>query len=103
MEHLTNDHEDHCNQQENSHKLCDEMRHPILSLLESQWILTTWSEFLNGGKAIVEQILASEERNKFKRAGLSQSDILRKVDHLSKAIWDRKIKAESPGLSDPSE
>ena len=24
---------------------------------------TTWSEFPNGGKAIVEQILASEERN----------------------------------------
>ena len=24
---------------------------------------TTWSEFINGGKAIVEQILASEEKN----------------------------------------
>ena len=31
---------------------------------------TTWSEFSNGRKAIVEQILVSEERNKFKRAGL---------------------------------
>ena len=28
---------------------------------------TTRSEFLNGGKAIVEQMLASEERNKSKR------------------------------------
>ena len=28
---------------------------------------TTWSEFPNGGKAIVEQIPASEERNKSKR------------------------------------
>ena len=28
----------------------------------------TWSEFLNGGKAIVEQILASEEINESKRA-----------------------------------
>ena len=28
---------------------------------------TTWSEFPNGGKAIVEQILASEEINKSKR------------------------------------
>ena len=27
---------------------------------------TTWSEFPNGGKAIVEQILASEEINKSK-------------------------------------
>ena len=34
---------------------------------------TTWSEFSNGGKAIVEQILASEERNKSKRAGLWES------------------------------
>ena len=27
---------------------------------------TTWSEFTNGGKAIVEEMLASEERNKSK-------------------------------------
>ena len=51
---------------------------------------TTWSEFLNGGKAIVEQILASEERNKFKRALLWESvwDPSRKVNQLSKVIWD---------------
>ena len=30
----------------------------------------TWSEFPNRQKAIVEQILASEEINKSKRAGL---------------------------------
>ena len=30
----------------------------------------TISEFSNTGKAIVEQILASEEKNKSKRAGL---------------------------------
>ena len=30
---------------------------------------TTWSEVPNGGKVIVEQILASEERKKSKRAG----------------------------------
>ena len=32
MEHLSNDHEDHPNQHENSHKLCDEMEHPVLNL-----------------------------------------------------------------------
>ena len=42
----------------------------------------TWSEFANGGKAFVEQILVSEDRNKSKRAGL------RKVKQLSKVIWD---------------
>ena len=31
---------------------------------------TKWSEFPNGGRAIVQQILVSEERKKFKRAGL---------------------------------
>ena len=37
---------------------------PVLSLLESQWKLTEtakWSEFPNGGKAIVKQILATEK------------------------------------------
>ena len=34
---------------------------------------TTSSEFPNGGKAIVEQILASEERNNSKWAGLLES------------------------------
>ena len=39
MEHLSNDHEDHPNQLKNSHKLCDELGHPVLSLLEGQWKL----------------------------------------------------------------
>ena len=34
---------------------------------------TTWSEFFNGGKVIVEQILVSEEINKSKRAALWES------------------------------
>ena len=37
MEHLSNDHEDHPNQRKNSHKLCDELGHPVLKLLESSW------------------------------------------------------------------
>ena len=49
----------------NSHKLCDEMGHPILILTESQWnnMATIWSKFPNRGKAIAEKILASDERN----------------------------------------
>ena len=39
MEHLSNDHEDHPNQHENSHKPRDETGYPVLSLLESQWKL----------------------------------------------------------------
>ena len=33
----------------------------------------TWSEFRNGGKDIVEQMLASEDRNKSEKAGLWDS------------------------------
>ena len=39
MEHLSNDHEDRPNQHENSHKLCDETEHPVLSLMKCQWKL----------------------------------------------------------------
>ena len=42
MGHLSNDHENHPNQHENSHKLCNEMRHPIVNQLESQWKLRQW-------------------------------------------------------------
>ena len=46
---------------ENSHKLCNETRHPILSLTESWWkLIQQRSEFPNGAKAILEQVLASE-------------------------------------------
>ena len=39
MEHLSNDHEDHPNQHENSHKLCDETGYAIMNLMEFQWKL----------------------------------------------------------------
>ena len=39
MEHLSNDHEDHFNQHENSHKLCDETGHPAVNLMGNQWKL----------------------------------------------------------------
>ena len=39
MEHLSNDYEDHPNQNKKSHKLFDEIGHPDLSLMESQWKL----------------------------------------------------------------
>ena len=53
---------------------------------------TTWSEFPNGGKAIVEQILASEERNKSKRAGLWESQSGIRAGKLT--IWVRSFEIE---------
>ena len=70
MEHLSNYHKHHPNQHRISHKLCDEMKHPIENLMETQWKLRQKHEFPNGWKAIVEQILASQKRNRSKRAGL---------------------------------
>ena len=67
MEHLSNDHEDHPSQHENSHKLCDETGHPVVNLMESQWKLRQQHDQNFGAKAIVEQILALEVRNKSKR------------------------------------
>ena len=46
---------------------------------------TTWSEFPNGGKAIAEQILVSEEINRSKRAGLWESQSGIPVGKLT--IW----------------
>ena len=42
---------------------------------------------------MLEPILASEDRKKSKRAGLwvTARDPSRKVNQMSKAIWDRKI------------
>ena len=51
---------------------------------------TIWSEFPNGGKAIVEQIPASEERNKSKWAGLWESQSGIQVGKLT--IWVRSFK-----------
>ena len=54
---------------------------------------TTWSDFLNGEKVIVEQIPASEERYKSKRAGLWESESGIRVGKLT--IWVRPFKIET--------
>ena len=53
---------------------------------------TTWSELPNGGKAIVEQILESEEKNKSKRAGLWESQSGIWVGKLT--MWVRPFEIE---------
>ena len=69
MEHLSNDHKDHPNQHENSHKLCSEMGHLVFNVMENQCKLRHQHDqnFPMEGKpfekAIVEQILVSEVRN----------------------------------------
>ena len=50
---------------------------------------TTWSEFPNGGKVIVEQILTSEEINKSKKVGLWESQSGIWVGKLT--MWVRNL------------
>ena len=61
---------------------------------------TNWSKFSNAGKATVEQILQSKERNKCERANCTKSRILAGKS----IIWVRLFEIEklwysSPGLS----
>ena len=87
----SNDHEDRPTQHENSHKLCDETEHSVLSLLEvnGNWDNSIRPECSNGGKDIVEHILASEEKNTVR---VTARDPSRKVNHLSKIIWDKRVR-----------
>ena len=62
MEHLSNDHNDCSNQHKNRHKLCSETWHLIVNWIESQWKMRQQRDGkATGGKAVVEQILASEK------------------------------------------
>ena len=78
MEHPSNDHKDHPSHQ----AICFEF---VGKSLETE--TTRWSEFWNGEKAIAEEILALEEINKSKGAGLWESQPGIWVGKLS--IWVR--------------
>ena len=55
------------------------------------WWKVKWSDFPNGGKAFIEQILASEDRNKFKRAGLCESQLGIQVRKLTNWVRSSEI------------
>ena len=67
---------------------------------------TTWSEFPNGGKVFVKQIVVSEEIHKSKKAGQWESQSGIRVGKLT--TWVRSFEIEilqqsSPGWSVPPE
>ena len=71
---LSYDHKGWPNQLKNTHKLCNKTGHPFEFDEKSvETEITTWSEFTNEWKVIVEQILASEEINQSERARLWES------------------------------
>ena len=72
MEHPSNDHEDHSNQHENSHKLCDER-----GIARWTWwkVNGNWNNIIRISEwreSHCRKIILPEERNKSKRAGLWQ-------------------------------
>ena len=95
MEHFSNNRKNHPHQQMHSRSCgnkasCIEFTE---KLMETD--TTTWLEFSNGGKAIAEQTLASEEKiQKSRTVKVTVKDPSRKVKHTSKIIWDRKILTE---------
>ena len=63
------------------------MGHPIMNVIESQWELRKeHDQNFQWGKAIVEQILASEQINKSRPVRITICDPNRRVNHLSKAV-----------------
>ena len=90
MEHLSYDHKDRPNKREDIHKLCDEKGH--WRKVKGNWG-NNMIRFPNGGKATIEQILASEEINKSKRAGLWESQSEIPVGKLT--IWVRSFETKN--------
>ena len=56
--------------------------------------MKTWPKFPNGGKVFVDQILASEERKKIKRAGLGHSKSGIQVGKLTISVRSFEVKTE---------
>ena len=78
MEHLSNDHGDHPNQHENSHKLCNETGHSVLGLMESQRKLRQQHERNTS-------IRRKKEIQKTRTVRIIVMDPSSKVNHMIKA------------------
>ena len=91
MEHLSNDPKDGPNQHDNGHKLCDEAGH-VLSLTENQWKLRQKMVRISQWRENHCRTNTSDRRNKSVQKSRTESHSQgRKVNHLSKVIWNRKI------------
>ena len=80
-------------QHENSHKLYDQMGHPVVNLMESQWKLRQKHDQISHWReSQCRTNIASEERNPKEQDCENQSEV--RVNHLSKVVCDRKIITE---------
>ena len=88
MEHLSNDHEDHPNQQENGHKPCIETGYPVLGLSESQWKLKQHATRINQWRkspwATNTSVRRKNEIQKRRTVRITVMDLSKNVNYLSK-------------------
>ena len=95
MEHLSNVHEDHPNQHENSHKLCNEIGHPLFSLTEVQWKLRQQRDqnfsMVESHYRTNASISWKKKIQKSSTVRVRGQDSSRKVNHQSKVVWSSKI------------
>ena len=91
-------HKDCPNQQKNGHKQCNETGHLIVNMMKSQWKLRQlhgqnfqWRE---SHCRTNSSIIGMREIQKSRTVRITVWDTSRKVNHLSKVIWDRKIITE---------
>ena len=98
MEHLSNDHEDHLNQHKNSQKVCNELGHLfwVYWKVNGNWdnnmirISQCWESHCRTNTGVRRK----KEIQKSRTVRITIKNLGRKVTHLSKVIWDRKIKTE---------
>ena len=90
MEHLSNDHEDHPNQHKNSQKPHDELGHPVLNLLESQWKLRQQhiriSQCRESHGRTNTSVRRKKEIQKSRTVRVTVRDPSRKVNYLNKVV-----------------
>ena len=81
-------------QHQNSHNLCNEMEHPIMNLMESQWKLNYMIRISGWRESHCKtntSIRRKKEIQKSRTIRITVWDPSRNVNHLSKVIWARKI------------
>ena len=98
MEHLSIDREDNPNQHENSHKLCDERGYLFWVYWKANGNrdnnmikISEWRDIHCRTNTIVRR---KKQIQKSRTVRVTVKDPSRKVNHLSKVVWDRKIITE---------
>ena len=75
MEHLSNEHQDHPNQHENSHTQCDEAGHTAVNVMEGQWKQQHDRDFPMEGQPLQNKYLCQKKESISAGLWESQSEI----------------------------